>query len=89
MADRTTGYEDLNDEMKGKLMEELAEDLVRMEKARTNLVQLMEGIEDHKVAGMDSHNFMVETLRTQLEVSLDNLNNAIYQTQEILKEVEG
>ena len=89
MADKTTGYEDLNDEMKGKLMEELAEDLVRMEKARTNLVQLMEGIEDNKVAGMDSHNFMVETIRTQLEVSLDNLNNAIYQTQEILKEVEG
>ena len=89
MSEEQTGYSNLSEEIKGKLMEELAEDLVRMEKARTNMVQLMEGMEDHKIAGHDSHNFMVETIRTQLEVSLDNLDNAIYQTQEILKEVES
>ena len=48
----------------------------------------MEGLTQHKIPNEDAHNFMVETIRTQLEVSLDNLDNAIYQTKELLAEVE-
>ena len=81
-------YSKLSDEIKGKLVEELGEDLDKLEGARKRIVFIMEGLSQHKIPNEDAHNFMVETIRTQLEVSLDNLDNAIYQTKELLSEVE-
>jgi len=80
-------YEQLSTEIKGKLNEELADDIVKLQKAKDNMASLMENMANHKLPNFDSHNFMVETIRTQLEVSLDNLDNAIYQTNEILEKV--
>ena len=87
MSDDNRGYDELNDDIKGKLNEELTDDLVRLRKAKENLTSLVESMVNHKIANFDSHNFIIETIRTQLEVSLDNLENAIYQTKEILEKV--
>lgn len=81
-------YSRLSDEIKGKLVEELGDDMDKLEEARKRIVFIMEGLTQHKIPNEDAHNFMVETIRTQLEVSLDNLDNAIYQTKELLAEVE-
>jgi len=80
-------YEDLNEEIRSKLTEELTDDLIRMHKAKENLTSLMENMEGRKIVNKDSHNFVVETIRTQLEVALDNLENAIYQSNEILMQI--
>ncbi len=88
MSEDNQGYDGLNDEIKGKLHEELAEDLIRLNKAKENLTSLMDGMGNTKIPNFDSHNFIIETIRTQLEVSLDNLENAIYQTNEILEKVK-
>lgn len=82
-------YDDLNEEMKGKLTEELTDDLIRLRKAKHNLTSLMENMEGRIIPGKDTHNFMIETIRTQLEVSLDNLDNAIFQTNDILSQISG
>ena len=81
-------YSKFSDEIKGKLVEELGDDLDKLEEARKRIVFIMDGLSQHKIPNEDAHNFMVETIRTQLEVSLDNLDNAIYQTKELLSEVE-
>lgn len=82
-------YDDLNEEMIGKLTEELTDDLIRLHKAKENLTSLMDNMEGRKIPSKDTHNFIVETIRTQLEVSLDNLDNAIFQTNEILSQISG
>ncbi len=82
-------YEQLSSEIKGKLNEELSDDLVKFTQAKDNMAALMSNMTNHKLPNFDSHNFMIETIRTQLEVSLDNLDNAIYQTNEILEKVNS
>ena len=81
-------YSRLSDEIKGKLVEELGDDMDKLEEARKRIVFIMEGLTQHKIPNEDAHNFMVETIRTQLEVCLDNLDNALYQTKELLSQVE-
>ena len=62
-------YSRLSDEIKGKLVEELGDDMDKLEEARKRIVFIMEGLNQHKIPKEDAHNFMVETIRTQLEVS--------------------
>ena len=81
-------YDQLSSDIKGKLSEELADHVLKLNKAKENMASLMENMANHKLPNFDSHNFMIETIRTQLEVSLDNLDNAIYQTNEILDKVK-
>ena len=80
-------YNELPADIKGKLSEELTDDLVKLHMAKENLTSLMVGMTNRKIPNFESHDFMIETIRTQLEVSLDNLDNAIYQTNEILEKV--
>ena len=82
-------YDQLSSDIKGKLSEELTDHLLKLNKAKENMATLMESMANHKLPNFDSHNFMIETIRTQLEVSLDNLDNAIYQTNEILDKVKA
>jgi hypothetical protein len=82
-------YDQLSSEIKGKLSEELADHLGKLHGAKENMASLMESMVNHKLPNFDSHNFIIETIRTQLEVSLDNLDNAIYQTNEILEKVKA
>ena len=88
MSEENQDYDGLSEDIKSKLKEELTEDLVRLNRANENLTSLMDGMSNTKIPNFDSHNFIVETIRTQLEVSLDNLENAIYQTNEILEKVK-
>ena len=88
MSEDNEGYDALNDDIKGKLHEELADDLIQLNKAKENLSSLMDSMGNNKIPNFDSHNFIIETIRTQLEVSLDNLENAIYQTGEVLEKVK-
>ncbi len=88
MSEENQNYDGLSEDIKSKLNEELTEDLVRLNKAKENLTSLMDGMSNTKIPNFDSHNFIIETIRTQLEVSLDNLENAIYQTNEILEKVK-
>lgn len=81
-------YDKLSQEIKGKLVEELGDDLDKLEEARKRIVFIMDGLSQHKIPNEEAHNFMIETIRTQLEVALDNLDNAIFQTKEILGQVE-
>ncbi len=82
-------YDQLSSDIKGKLSEELTDHLENLRKAKENMSSLMENMANHKLPNFDSHNFIIETIRTQLEVSLDNLDNAIYQTNEILDKVKA
>lgn len=85
----TEQYDQLSADIKGKLSEELTDDLLKLSQAKESMTALMDNMVNHKLPNFDSHNFMIETIRTQLEVSLDNLDNAIYQTNEILEKVNS
>lgn len=89
MADRKEYYSKLEKDVKSWYIDLFTTDHEDLSKMRKKLLEMMDNADNLKIETVESHNFLIETIRTQIEVALDSIDNAIYQINEVKEELKS
>lgn len=89
MADRKEHYSNLEKDVKSWYIDLFTTDHEDLSKIRKKLLDMMDNADNLKIENLESHNFLIETIRTQIEVALDSVDNAIYQINEVNEELKS